>query len=61
MTDASTPRLAMRLLLGHCRWASATRFVRQAVRARVDRGRRALAPADLRRDMEAPRMRWTAT
>jgi hypothetical protein len=41
--DASTLRLAMRILLGDRPVASPTRFVRQAVGARVDRGRRALA------------------
>ena len=41
--DAGTLRLAMRLLLGDRPVANATKFVRQALGARVDRGRRALA------------------
>jgi transcriptional regulator GlxA family with amidase domain len=41
--DASTLRLAMRILLGDRPVANATKFLRQAVGARVDRGRRALA------------------
>jgi len=41
--DASTLRLAMRILLGDRPMASATKYVRQAVGARVDRGRHALA------------------
>jgi hypothetical protein len=42
-TDASTLRLAMRLLLGDRPVARSTKRLRQAVGARVDRGRQALA------------------